>query len=89
MSNPRAHEVVLSDLFAALVGQDAAHIAAVEFALTESAKGHFHCAREALRSVPDTHLRRAVTGAAVLSRLATDVLTDRNEPPASPVGVRR
>lgn len=75
--------VGLAAVMAAIVGPDAAHHAAIEFAVTEAARGHVDCAREALRGLPDEHLRAAITGAALVSHLSAGILADR---PMTPSG---
>lgn len=80
----------LAAILAAIVGPDAAHHAAVEFAVSEAARGHVDCAREALRGLPDEHLRAAITGAALVSHLSAGLLLGRPmTPPADPAPARQ
>ncbi|MEU4214019.1 hypothetical protein [Actinoplanes sp. NPDC026623] len=72
----------LAAVLAAVVGPEAAHHAAIEFAVTEAASGHVDCAREALRGLPVEHLRAAITGTAVVSHLCAGLLIDRSTTPA-------
>lgn len=75
-----SEQVGLAEILASTLlggGIDAVHHLAVEFALTEASRGHVECAHQALRNLPEQHLRSAITGAALLSHLATDILTAR------------
>lgn len=69
-------EILAGTLFGG--GVDGLYHLALEFALTEASRGHVECAREAIRHLPEQHLRAGISGAALLSQLAAEILAARS-----------
>lgn len=74
----------LAELFATVFGPDTAPERIIEFAFSEATRGRVDCAHVALLSVPPAHLSRVISGSALLSQLAVNILTGNQPAPATP-----